>query len=48
MKKITINKIKKKKGKTPIVCLTAYSKTIAKVADKYCDIVLIGDSLGMV
>tara|TARA_B100000029_G_scaffold516048_1_gene626417 strand:- start:2514 stop:3293 length:780 start_codon:yes stop_codon:yes gene_type:complete len=48
MKKITINKIKKKKGKAPIVCLTAYSKTIAKAADKCCDIILIGDSLGMV
>ena len=48
MKKVTISKIKKKKGKNPIVCLTAYSKTIAKVADKYCDIILIGDSLGMV
>jgi len=48
MKKITINKIKKQKGKNPIVCLTAYSKTTAIVADKYCDIILIGDSLGMV
>ena len=48
MKKITINKIIKKKNKTPIVCLTAYSKTIAEIADKYCDIILVGDSLGMV
>ena len=48
MQKVTINKILKKKGKTPIVCLTAYSKTIAQIADKYCDIILVGDSLGMV
>ena len=48
MKKITINKIIKKKNKTPIICLTAYSKTIAEIADKYCDIILVGDSLGMV
>jgi len=48
MKKITIRKILKKKNKTPIICLTAYSKSIAEIADKYCDIILVGDSLGMV
>ena len=48
MKKITIEKILKKKNKTPITCLTAYSKTIAQIADKYCDIILVGDSLAMV
>tara|TARA_Y100000590_G_scaffold208661_1_gene236437 strand:- start:3972 stop:4751 length:780 start_codon:yes stop_codon:yes gene_type:complete len=48
MQRITINKIIKKKNKTPIICLTAYSKTITKIADKYCDIILVGDSLGMV
>ena len=30
------------------MCTTAYSKTIAQIADKYCDIILVGDSLGMV
>ena len=48
MQKITIKKIKKKKGKSPIVCLTAYTRNVAKIADKYCDIILVGDSLGMV
>jgi len=48
MQKITIKKIQKKKKKTPIICLTAYSKAIAQIADKYCDIILVGDSLGMV
>lgn len=48
MQKITIKKILKKKNKTPIVCATAYSKAIAQIADKYCDIILVGDSLGMV
>ncbi len=48
MQRITINKIIKKKNATPIICLTAYSKTITKIADKYCDIILVGDSLGMV
>ena len=48
MQKITIKKILKKKNKFPIACLTAYTKNIAKIADKYCDIILVGDSLGMV
>ena len=48
MQKITIKKIQQKKNKTPIICLTAYSKAIAQIADKYCDIILVGDSLGMV
>lgn len=48
MRKITIKKILKKKNKTPITCLTAYSKNVAAIADKYCDIILVGDSLGMV
>ena len=44
MKK-NILKIIKTKNKRPLVCLTAYSKPIAKILDKYCDIVLVGDSL---
>ena len=48
MQKVTIKKILKKKNKTPIVCLSAYSKAITKVADKYCEIILVGDSLSMV
>ena len=43
-----IKKILKKTKKSPLVCLTAYSKIIAQIADKYCDIILVGDSLGMV
>ena len=46
MKKIA--KILKKKNKSKIVCLTAYSKNIAQEIDKYADIVLVGDSLGSV
>jgi 3-methyl-2-oxobutanoate hydroxymethyltransferase len=48
MQTIRIKKILKKKEKSPLICLTAYSKTIAQIADKYCDIILVGDSLGMV
>ena len=40
--------IKQKKNKSKIVCLTAYSKNIAAIIDKHCDIVLVGDSLGSV
>ena len=42
-----IKNILNKKGKKPIVCLTAYSKPIAEILDKYCDIILVGDSVGM-
>ena len=48
MQRITIKKILKKKGKEPITCLTSYTKTITKILDKYCDIILVGDSVGMV
>ena len=44
MKKKILNIINQKNTK-PLVCLTAYSKPIAKIVDKYCDIVLVGDSL---
>lgn len=40
-----ILKILKTKNKRPLVCLTAYSKPVAKILDKYCDIILVGDSL---
>ncbi|MDC0010027.1 3-methyl-2-oxobutanoate hydroxymethyltransferase [Candidatus Pelagibacter sp.] len=47
MKKKILDLIKKK-NKSKIVSLTAYSKNIASIIDKYCDIVLVGDSLGSV
>ncbi len=33
---------------TPIVCLTAYTAPMAMAADKYCDLLLVGDSVSMV
>ncbi len=43
-----IKKILNKKNKTKIVCLTAYSKSISKILDKYVDIILVGDSMAHV
>ena len=43
-----INKILKKKNKIKLVCLTAYSKNISTILDRYCDITLVGDSLANV
>ena len=40
-----ILKIKKLKLKKKLVCLTAYSKPISKILDRYCDIILVGDSV---
>jgi len=47
-KKLSINNIKFKKFKKPLICLTAYTAPVAKILDKYCDIILVGDSVGMV
>ncbi len=37
-----------RKGATPLVVLTAYTTPIARIADPHCDVLLVGDSLGMV
>ncbi len=37
-----------RKGGEPIVCLTAYTAPIAAALDESCDLLLVGDSLGMV
>ena len=43
-----IKKILLKKKKKKIVCLTAYSKNFARILDKHCDIILVGDSMANV
>ena len=43
-----IQKILNKKKKSKVICLTAYSKNIASILDKHCDLILVGDSLGSV
>jgi 3-methyl-2-oxobutanoate hydroxymethyltransferase len=37
-----------RKNGTSLVCLTAYTTPMARLADEHCDIVLVGDSVGMV
>lgn len=44
IRRITVPKIRCMKGKTPIVCLTAYSAPMAKLVDTYADLILVGDS----
>ena len=43
-----IKKILNKKNRSKLVSLTAYSKNIAKILDKHCDIILVGDSMANV
>lgn len=44
----TAKNIAAMKGSTPIVCLTAYITPMAARLDKHCDLLLVGDSVGMV
>ncbi len=40
-----LSRIKNLKLNKKLVCLTAYSKPIAKLLDNHCDIILVGDSM---
>ena len=44
----TVNDIRAAKNATPVVCLTAYTAPMAQWADEVADLILVGDSLGMV
>src|ERR1700750_2462254 len=44
----TVRDIAAAKGATPLVCLTAYTAPMAEVLDERCDLILVGDSVGMV
>lgn len=48
VKATTVPDIMARKGGVPLVCLTAYTTPVAALADAHCDIVLVGDSVGMV
>ena len=47
-KRVTAPDIAKRKGGAPIVALTAYHAHTARIIDPYVDMLLVGDSLGMV
>lgn len=47
-RRITVPALGKRKGGEPIVCLTAYSTPMAKLLDPHVDLLLVGDSVGMV
>ncbi|MCM2472030.1 3-methyl-2-oxobutanoate hydroxymethyltransferase [Rhizobium sp. CG5] len=47
-KRLTPSNISAMKGRRPIVSLTAYTTPIARLLDPHCDLLLVGDSLGMV
>lgn len=44
----TVRDIAQAKGGAPLVCLTAYTAPMAQLLDPLCDVLLVGDSLGMV
>ena len=46
--KLKVKKFLYKKNKSKVICLTAYSKNVATILDKHCDLILVGDSLGSV
>jgi 3-methyl-2-oxobutanoate hydroxymethyltransferase len=48
VKRLTAPDILARKGGEPIVCLTSYHAHTARIVDKHCDVILVGDSLGMV
>jgi 3-methyl-2-oxobutanoate hydroxymethyltransferase len=47
-RRISAADITARKRKTPIVCLTAYTAPMASILDEHCDVLLVGDSVGMV
>ncbi|MEP9366274.1 3-methyl-2-oxobutanoate hydroxymethyltransferase [Xanthobacter sp. VNH20] len=47
-KRVTAPEIFARKGGDPIVCLTSYHAHTAQLLDRHVDVILVGDSLGMV
>lgn len=48
LRRVTAPEITARKGNNPIVCLTAYDAPTAAILDEHCDLILVGDSVGMV
>jgi 3-methyl-2-oxobutanoate hydroxymethyltransferase len=47
VKRTTVPEITARKGGEPIVVLTCYDAPTAEIMDPHCDVLLVGDSLGM-
>src|ERR1700736_1677124 len=47
-RRLTAPEIRARKGGEPIVALTSYHAHTARLLDRHCDLLLVGDSLGMV
>jgi 3-methyl-2-oxobutanoate hydroxymethyltransferase len=45
---MTVPDFMARKGGEPLVCLTSYTAHVAHICDAVCDLLLVGDSLGMV
>ena len=48
LRRLAAPDILSRKGGQPIVCLTAYDAPTAEILDPHCDLLLVGDSVGMV
>src|SRR6056297_241971 len=46
--RMTVPRFTARKGSAPLVCLTSYTAHVAAICDEVCDLLLVGDSLGMV
>src|SRR3984957_10383180 len=46
--RLTAPEITARKGGVPLVCLTAYTTPMAEILDDHCDLLLVGDSVGVV
>src|SRR5678809_27446 len=47
-KRVTVPQIRAHKNAKPVVCLTCYHAHTARLLDEHVDLMLVGDSLGMV
>src|SRR5260221_14145414 len=47
-RRITVPEVRARTGREKIVCLTAYTAPMAAILDPHVDLLLVGDSLGMV
>jgi len=48
VRRVSAPEITARKGGEPVVCLTAYTAPMAEMLDAHCDLLLVGDSVGMV